>query len=197
MTGVLLGDGTIGMNGHHALLSIQQTDEALVNVLWSICNEDKLVNKKVQCLYRFNKLTGKKKKVVYYFQTLTFPYFTSLFNEWYILDKVNNARKKILPANLEVYLTPMAIAYWTMGDGTFDKGRGQRIILCTDSFSLNEVNRLRSILLEKYNINSYVKASKSGQHIFHRIAISGDNRIKYQKLISCYILPSLLYRIGL
>lgn len=49
---------------------------------------------------------------------------------------------------MDIYLTPIAIAYWTMGDGTFDKGRGQRKILCTDSFSLNEINRFRSILLE-------------------------------------------------
>lgn len=44
--GVLLGDGTIKMNGHHAVLSIQQTDEAIVDRLWSMCNEHKLVNKK-------------------------------------------------------------------------------------------------------------------------------------------------------
>ena len=64
-------------------------------------------------------------------------------------------------------------------------------------FNLNEVNRLISILLEKHNINFYVKSSKSGQDIVHCIANSGENRIKYQKLVSCYILPSLLYRIGL
>lgn len=46
-------------------------------------------------------------------------------------------QKKILLTNLETYLTPIAIAYWSMGDGIFDKGRGQRIILCTDSFNLN------------------------------------------------------------
>jgi hypothetical protein len=33
MTGVLLGDGCLKMNGKHALLSIQQTDEALMNLL--------------------------------------------------------------------------------------------------------------------------------------------------------------------
>lgn len=46
MTGILLGDGTIRINGHHAVLSIQQTDETLVNLLWSICNKYRLVNKK-------------------------------------------------------------------------------------------------------------------------------------------------------
>ena len=85
-----------------------------------------------------------------------------------------------------------------MGDGTYDKGKGQRIILCTDCFSLIEVNRLRSILLKKYTIDSYVKSSKSGKDkIIYRIAISGGNRIKFQKLVCSYIIPSLLYRIGI
>jgi len=193
----MLGDGTIRMNGHHALLSIQQTDETLVNTLWSLCNKYGLVSKKVQCLYPVNKLTGKKKKTVYYFQTLTFLYFTSLFNEWYMIDKVNNVKKKILPIDLEVYLTPIAIAYWVMGDATFNKIGGRRIVLCTDCFSLDEVNRLKFALFKKYNIDSYVKSLKNGQHIVHRIAISRENIRKFQELISCYVLPSLLYRIGL
>jgi len=33
MTGLLLGDGTLRKQGHNSLLDIQQTDEALVNLL--------------------------------------------------------------------------------------------------------------------------------------------------------------------
>jgi len=154
MTGLLLGDGTLRKQGHNSLLAIQQTDEALVNLLWSICNKYKLVNKKVQSLYRINPITGKEKKIVYYFQTLTLPYFNFFYDEWYKIDIINNSRKKVLPLDLETSLTPLAIAHWTMGDGTFDKGKAQRIILCTDCFSLTEVDYLRSILLKKYTIDS-------------------------------------------
>ena len=51
ITGVLLRKGSIRMNGRQALLSIQQTDEFIVNLLWLICNKYGLVNKKVKCLY--------------------------------------------------------------------------------------------------------------------------------------------------
>jgi LAGLIDADG DNA endonuclease family len=81
LTGLMLGDGSLRMNGHHALLSIQQTEESLVNLLWSICNEYKLVSKPVNFLIRINKNTGNEKKKVYYFSTLTFPYFTKLYKE--------------------------------------------------------------------------------------------------------------------
>jgi hypothetical protein len=33
ITGVMLGDGSLRLNGHYALLSIHQTDESLVNLL--------------------------------------------------------------------------------------------------------------------------------------------------------------------
>jgi len=194
MVGLLLGDGTVRKQGHISLLAIQQTDEALVNLLWSICNKYKLVNKKVQCLYRINPITGKEKKIVYYFQTLTLPYFNIFFDEWYKIDIVNNSRKKVLPLDLETSLIPLAIAHWVMGDGTFDKGKAQRIIICTDCFSLIEVNYLRSILLKKYIIDSYIKRSKSGKDKWiYRIAISGKNRMKFQKLVCPYMIPTLLY----
>ena len=53
MTGLLLGDGTIRKQGYYSLLAIQQTDETLVNLLWSICNKYKLVNKTVNFVISF------------------------------------------------------------------------------------------------------------------------------------------------
>lgn len=184
------------MNGHHAVLSIQQTDEALTNLLWLECNKYGLVNKKVQLLYRINKLTGKKKKIVYYFQTLTFPFFTALYKDWYRIDQSEKVKKKVIPKNIEIYLTPLAIGHWTMGDGTYWK-KSQRIVLCTDCFNLAEVNQLRAILLKKYTIDSSLKSGMNGKNMVHRIVISNENRKIFQKLISPYIIPSMLYKIGL
>jgi LAGLIDADG DNA endonuclease family len=84
-----------------------------------------------------------------------------------------------------------------MGDGTYDKGRNQRIILCTDCFNLSKINYLRTILLDKYKINTRVKSGKRASNTYYRISISGENRKKFQDLVSPFIIPSLLYRIGL
>jgi len=94
-----------------------------------------------------NKLTGKNKKDTYYFQSLTLPYFTRLYKEWYIPGIRSNSNIKIIPKRIDKYLTPIALAPWTMGDGTYDKGKNKRIVLCTDSFTLGEVNILRDILI--------------------------------------------------
>lgn len=184
------------MNGNQALLSIYQTNEFLVNLLWSVCDKYGLVSAKVRCISPINKITGKEKKKVYFFQILIFPYFTSLFKEWYKLDSYGKNIRKKVPLNVDRYLSPLALAHWVMGDGTFDK-IGKRIILCTDCFNLSEINRLRNILLGKYGIDFYLRSFKNGNNLVHRITISRENRKNFQILISLYIISSLLYKIGL
>ena len=44
------------------------------------------------------------KKLVYSFQTLTLPFFTSLYNDWYKL--IDNNYYKVLPLNLDSLFTP-------------------------------------------------------------------------------------------
>lgn len=101
MCGLMLGDGNIRMNGHHALLSVQQIHPELVNNLWSTCQSLHLVMSPVKTLNRSNY------KTIYYFQTLTMPYFTNIRLSWY---PVVNATKS-LPSNIDTLLTPLAIAH--------------------------------------------------------------------------------------
>ncbi len=65
--GVMLGDGTIRMNGKLALLGIQQTHEELVETLWAMCSSLNLVYAPILEINRSNW------KTVYSFQTLTLP----------------------------------------------------------------------------------------------------------------------------
>ena len=58
------------------------------------------------------------KKLVYSFQTLTLPFFTSLYNDWYKL--IDNNYYKVLPLNLDSLFTPLAFAFLIMGDGSWD-----------------------------------------------------------------------------
>ena len=52
-------------------------------------------------------------------------------------------------------LTPRfaALAFWTMDDGSFNKSKGY-LILCTDSYSKEDVLYLTSILETKFNLSS-------------------------------------------
>jgi len=83
-----------------------------------------------------------------------------------------------------------------MDDGTLEGERAQRIIICTGFIELSEVNRLRFIIFNKYNISSYVKSFQNGNNLVYSIVILGENRKRFQLLINSYIVSSLLYRIG-
>jgi len=72
----------------------------------------------------------------YRFATLTLPYFTALYLDWYVKD--GGKTKKIVPTNITKDLTPRAIGFLLAGDGHFNKSQGN-IIICTDSFTVSEV----------------------------------------------------------
>lgn len=75
--GMLLSDGSLRMNGRHALLSIQQIDYSLVYDLWCRCKDLQLV------AINLGSLTRPGRQIIYYFQTFTLPLFTRLFQLWY------------------------------------------------------------------------------------------------------------------
>ena len=47
-------------------------------------------------------------------------------------------------------LTRVALAYMIAGDGTSDHGYG--LILCTDSFTIQDTVRLMNVLIIRYNL---------------------------------------------
>jgi hypothetical protein len=88
-----------------------------------------------------------------------------------------------------------------MGDGS-KSGKG--IILCTDSFSVEEVVLLMNILLIKYGIFSTINYNtsispcdklKEKKCKVPRIYINGKNLDKIRPFIKSYILDCFLYKI--
>ena len=95
-------------------------------------------------LSRIHIINRQNKKIVYSFQTLSLPFFTSLYKDWY--KSISNKNIKVLPLNLDSLFTPLAFAFLIMGDGSWDNS-SSRIILHLNNFTLIEVNRIQSILL--------------------------------------------------
>lgn len=117
------------------------------------------------------------------FSTRTLP----CFNELHTLFYKNN--KKVIPDNIYNLLNPIAIAHWIMGDGAIlNKG----LVLCTDSFTLQEVINLRNVLLIKYNIDSTIQGWRNSRP---RIYILPKSMPKLINLVKPYMLPSMLYKL--
>lgn len=192
MCGLMLGDGHIRLNGHYALLSVQQTHPELVNKLWEICSTLNMVINPVKTLKRSNW------KTIYYFQTLTMPYFSNLRQIWYPV--LNGIGTKSIPANIDNLLTPLAFAHWIMGDGGFDgHGRGAgRVTLSTNNFTQDEVKILQNTLLSKFNIESSLQTSKNSDPIRgYAIRIPARCLDNLRSIVGIHIYPSLKYKIGL
>lgn len=56
---------------------------------------------------------------------------------------------KIVPNNIYDLLTPVSLAHWIMGDGN---ARPHGLILCTDSYSIEDVIKLMNVLIIKYRV---------------------------------------------
>jgi hypothetical protein len=193
ITGLMLGDGNVRMNGKHALLSVQQKNKEFVEYLWSLCKEQDVVENSVKELKRLDKRFNVY-RLVYGFQSFTLPYFTKIYNLWYI--NIEGTYIKIVPKNIDTLLTPKAIAYWISGDGTFDKSKN-RVIICTDNFTIEDTKSLQNVLLNKFNINSYLKSAGNKSKDQYRIVIPRQDLVKFQELIKPHLHEFMYYRIGL
>jgi hypothetical protein len=56
---------------------------------------------------------------------------------------------KVVPTNIYDLLTPVALAHWIMGDGA---AQAHGLIICTDSFSIEDVVRLINVLIIRYRL---------------------------------------------
>lgn len=99
---------------------------------------------------------------------------------------------KIIKIELFHYFNPIVLAHWICGDGKYYESGG--LILCTDSFSLNEVILLINILIIKFELDCTIHLNKPGSY---RIYIKKSSMNKLQELVSPHFVQSMLYKINL
>jgi hypothetical protein len=95
--------------------------------------------------------------------------------------------------NIEELLTPISLAYFIMGDGSYNKTT-KAFRLSTHSFSKEEVELLSTTIYNKFGIESRLEHVRNGQYM---IRIVGSELHKLQLLVKDFMIPSMIYRIGL
>ena len=118
-------------------------------------------------------------------------YSLPCFNEFY--DLFYHEGTKCIPSNIAELLSPLGLCYWLCDDGTFDKSN-QIVILCTDSFTLEEVQLLINVLNDKWNLESYQKKTSIGNY---RIAIPRRSLPILESLLGPIMPPMMRYKLGL
>jgi hypothetical protein len=121
------------------------------------------------------------------FFTRSLPCMTLLHYLFY----VNNV--KVIPYNIYDLLTPVALAHWIMGDGTNEHGFG--IILCTDSYSLQDILRLMNVLMIRYRLNCTLRKGHTPTN--YRIYIKKSSMPLLISVVTPYYHNSMLYKLRL
>lgn len=116
------------------------------------------------------------------FTTYSLPCFNELYQLYYLNGK------KIVPKNITELLTPAGLAYWAMDDGA---KLGSGFTLCTDSYSLTDVELLIKALNDNFNLKCTIHKSKNN----YRIYILSKSVDKFKDLVSPYFHDSMKYKL--
>jgi len=107
-----------------------------------------------------------------------------LYNLFHNKDK----DEKIIRPELFHYLDIVALAHWIMGDGS---KRNKGVILCTDSYSIQEIVLLMNILKIKFNLNTKIHIDNRK----NRIYINRKEFDKIRLMVRPYFSKRFLYKI--
>ena len=152
----------------------------------------------------------KKEGVFFHYRinSYTFSSFTWIHEMFYKIKIVNGIKTKIkiIPLNIEEYLTPLALAIWFMNDGSnfigrgdgipsLPKNKGAKIIGPSNNcFTFNEIFFLTEVLYNKYNLKTSVISG--GINKGYSLYISKKSMPTFIKIVKTFMLPSLYYKLG-
>jgi len=122
------------------------------------------------------------------FGTITTPNLFKIYKMFYKYE--NNKRIKIVTKDIGLYMTPRALAFWIMDDGS--KGFSG-ILLHTNSYTYEEVLLLINTLKNKFNIESKPR-KKYNKFIIYIYAKSVPLVVKKVK---SHMHPKFYYKLGI
>jgi hypothetical protein len=125
------------------------------------------------------------------FNTFIQPSFRFYAHQFYCFDPISGLWVKNVPMKISKLITPRAIAYWYMDDGSLKwKGNSNAVRFCTDSYSEEGVARLRKVLFDKFHLETTIQR-KDGKP---RIATTEKAYPILRELVLPYLYTSMYYK---
>lgn len=189
LIGVILGDGfleklNVRSNTRLKIDNTYPDQEEFVNTLRKLF--DPITNMEPKILTRTDKRSNKVSQSIF-FWTLTLPCL-NFYYELFYKDRI-----KLIPSNIGELLTEKGLAFLLMGDGFYRKDRGG-VLICTDSYSLADVQLLRTVLIEKFGLVASIQKRRED---VYRIYINKTSTEKLIDLVKPYFIPRMFYKLGL
>ena len=122
------------------------------------------------------------------FATISSSTFTFFGKQFY------KEKKKVIPKLIHRWLTPRALAYWYMDDGSMKSAQSKAVLLNTQRFSHAEVCILCNVLTQKFNISCWPRKQKQNTY---QIFISGKSFETLHNCIYGFLIPEMLYKFPL
>lgn len=184
IVGLLLGDGYIEFDGFKASrLQIKQAECKKEYVFW-------LYDQLADLVRTPPKQRPDTKQ--WYFSTRSIIEM----EEFRLLFYKN--RRKIVPENIEELISsPVTLAVWFMDDGTLDYRIKSHysFSMSTDAFTIEEVSLLKSVLKNKFGIESSIQTPSCRGKKYTKLYIGKNGREKFLQTINKYILNCFAYKI--
>lgn len=124
-----------------------------------------------------------------WFATYSHSIFTHYERQFYS-NEVNKQRRKKVPKNIHRWLTPRALAYWFMDDGTFNINSSS-YVLNTQGFLLHEQKILVHALKRNFDLEARIWKDRR----FYRLAFPSQQKQCFEQWVVPYILPSFRYKL--
>jgi recombination protein RecA len=200
IVGSLLGDGNLqtetqGRTWRYRALQHDKHLEYLeykYNVLKDLCStgiiHSKILDDRTGKVYKRN-----------YFNTQVHECLRHYGNIFYTYDTNLNKFVKDVPKTIAQVLTPRALAIMYQDDGALKqrwKGRSNAMRICTESFTLDGLNRFKSTMKDLYGINITLTAKKKDSLIVgYRVSIPEASSAAFVSLIKPYLIDCMKYKV--
>lgn len=187
--GSLLGDAHAEKRGDTTRITFQQEDSNMEYLLhnWKTLSCYGYVSQETPKLATRIGQNGKLRRVIR-FRTWSYVSFNWIHELFY--GGLNGV--KWIPRDIEVYLTPLALAVWIMDNGTKS---GSGVTISTNSFTYEDILFICDVLYRKYNITA--KPNKCGAKNQWVIYIHKVSMPILTNLILTYMTPSMYRKLHL
>lgn len=99
-------------------------------------------------------------------------------------------RRKAVPVGIEQLLTPRALAYWFMDDGSMKSRTSKGVIFNTHAFRADEIERLISAL-SRFGLVAHERRQADGTQIY----VSGRSYERFVELVNPYVIEAMRYKV--
>lgn len=122
--------------------------------------------------------------ITHHFSTRSLPFFVPFYLMFY------PEGKKVIPVNIQFYLTPIAFAQLIMDDGSWAK---HGLIIQTNGFLPSDVEILISAINNNFNLNCYMRFERNQPVIY----VPAKNINTLKKVVLPYMHSSTHYKLGI